>query len=104
VVAPAAGGALAAAATAGVSLTPLAIAGVGFIVVVAVVLYIATDTDDDEPDLKRCIKLAELCLEDPYHKGYRKKLYGPIKDCRGCLDECKHRGEWPFDRCPIGNP
>ena len=56
---------------------------------------------EDSPDVKRCLKLQEFCLQDPWQPSWNRKQYGKRKDCGACFRQCKDKGEWPFEKCPL---
>ncbi|AKT39594.1 RHS repeat-associated core domain-containing protein [Chondromyces crocatus] len=62
---------------------------------------LSSDAASDDPELERCLKLQEFCLQDPWQPEWNRGTYGNRKDCGGCFRECKRAGAWPFDRCPL---
>lgn len=80
-------GSPAVAALAPVSLAPVVVAGLAIIVVVAVVIYVASDSSGLSK--QDCINLYVECTGKPFRVR-----------CDDCLHYCRAQGAWPDWRCP----
>jgi hypothetical protein len=56
---------------------------------------------EDTEDEKICLKLQEMCLENPWQPRWNQGRYGKRKPCGDCYAQCvKQKASWPFHMCP----
>ena len=86
-------------------MVPIVIVAAGVTILVAVTVHVADETFEA---MKRRRKVDEAC-DPPFYQCLNNKrqpewnrgTYGDIKDCLGCLWECrKDEGKWPDKKCP----